>query len=194
MASTEQSDEEIWQSIRHGTMDELAQEIGRMCLYWSELEMDVSLFLMDLLNIEDVTSKNAVLGALDFRTKLELLLPMAFKRKPSDAWYVEVEKVVNHIANDLRSERNRIIHDSWIEMPGMNDPHRMRLQAKVVNVQARTKKLQLADYKAFTPKDVGLLYVKMIRARKTVSELDRRRRALDKRPDTPPIPRPQTTV
>jgi hypothetical protein len=171
MSLESQSDEEIWQSIRHRSMDELAQEIGRMCLYWSELETTVSLFLLKLCDIPDSTTKNVIFGALDFRSKLHALLPMAFSKKPDDDWYARVEKVVNQIDNDLRAERNRIIHDSWIEMPGSDGPHRMRIFGRVVNAQSRTKKLQLADYRPFTPKDVGVLYVQMIRARQLIEQL-----------------------
>jgi len=165
------SDEAIWQSIKHQTMDELAQEIGRLCMYWSELEMVIATLLAKLLTIEETVPKNIVIGALDFRGKLFALLPIAFHRKPSEAWYESLEDTVNLIDNQLRPERNRIIHDYWIEFPGEDDPHRMQIRAKVVKVQARTRQLELASYKPFTAKDVGLLYVQIIRAKERIEEL-----------------------
>lgn len=165
MSDTPTEEEALWKSIKHYSMDELAQEIGRLCMYWSELEMAISLLLSDLLRIEEAVPKNLILGALDFRSKLHMLLPLGFHRKPSDQWYADLNEHVNHIDNVLRPERNRIIHDYWIEMPGMDEPHRMQFTGRVVNEQSRTKKLELATYKPFTEKDVGLLYVKIIAAR-----------------------------
>ena len=169
-----QTDEETWEAIRHESMDELAQEIGRMCLYWSELEMEVTLALDALMNINDRVPRNILLGAMDFRTKLQVLLPVAFNCKINDHWYSELETVINIINGELRNERNRIIHDSWFEFPARDNSHkthRVRLYGKVVNKQSRTKELQLADYRPFGPKDVGLLYVRMIRARGRLSRL-----------------------
>lgn len=167
----QQTDEEAWQAIRHETMDELAQEIGRMCLYWSELEMGVTLALDQLMHGSERVVTNVVLGTMDMRSKLEALLPLAFNRRVNDHWYERVETVVNLINGDLRTERNRIIHDSWIEMPGKDEPHRMHLRGKVVKVQSRTRELKLADYRPFGPRDVGLLYVRMIRARTELNRL-----------------------
>lgn len=170
MSETPESDEEIWESIRHTSMDELAQEIGRMCLYWSELEMTVSVFLSRLLKIEDRISSNVVIGALDFRTKLAAVLPLAFDRKPNPKWYDDVEKIINHIDNVLRPERNRIIHDAWVSFPDRTS-HRLRIQGKVVNTQAFQKEIRLSDIRPFTPRDVGLLYAQMIRAGDAIRHL-----------------------
>jgi hypothetical protein len=165
------SDEEVWQAVRHETMDELAQEIGRMCLYWSELEMTVTLALNQLMQTSEPVVTNVLLGAMDLRGKIEALLPLAFHRRMNDHWYNEIEAIANLVNGELRTERNRIIHDSWIELPGRDEPHRMRLHGKVVKTQSRTRELKLADYRPFTPKDVGLLYVKMIRTQTRLHRL-----------------------
>lgn len=168
---SQKTDEEAWEAIRHESLDELAQEIGRMCLYWSELEMEVSLALDQLSAVQDRVVRNVFVGAIDFRAKLHALLPIAFDKRINDLWYENIEALVNHIDNDLRPERNRIIHDSWIEMPGRDEPHRMRIFGKVVKPQSRTRELRLADFRPFMPKDVGLLYVRMIRARANLSRM-----------------------
>lgn len=159
-----------WKPIAHPTLEAHAQEIGRLCIYWSELELYVTLFLIDLLDIEDKTSKNVIAGLLDFRAKLQTLLPMGFARKPSDDWYAGLEKAVNHIDNDLRPERNRMIHDTWTG-PEEGSSLRMQLSARVVNAQSRTKVLTLAVTKQVKAEDIGRLYEKVIAATDTINDL-----------------------
>jgi hypothetical protein len=159
-----------WKPIAHPTLEAHAQEIGRLCIYWSELELYVTLFLIDLLDIEDKTSKNVIAGLLDFRAKLQALPPMGFARRPSDTWYASLEKVVNHIDNDLRPERNRMIHDTWTG-PTEGSSLRMQLSAKVVNAQSRTKVLKLAVTKQVKSEDIGRLYEQVIAATDAINDL-----------------------
>ncbi len=169
---TEVPIDEPWKPIIHRTLDQHAQEIGRLCIYWSELEMYVSLFLNDLMAIEDKTSGNVVFGLLDFRSKLQTLLPMGFARKPTAEWYASLEKLVNHIDNDLRPERNRMIHDMWSgPFDGSGKSLRMQMTARVVNEQSRTKVLKLALTKTVTAEDIGRLYQKVIAATSSVNDL-----------------------
>lgn len=190
MDDTEQSDEERWEAIRHSSMDDLAQEIGRMCVYWSELERSVSVFVYVMLKIEDRISSNVVAGALDFRAKLHVALPLAFDRKPSDQWYKDVEQTINIIDNNLRPERNRIIHDTWVSLPGLDKALRMRIQGKVIRTQSRTQEIRLSDIRRFSAKDVGLLYVNMIKARESIDSLsfDYQRQSASLGISLPPIP------
>lgn len=178
-----------WNSIRHQSMDELAQEIGRLCMYWSELEFEIAVFLAALLDLNETVRRSLILGALDFRAKLTMLLPIGFKRKPTEHWYESLEKLVNHIDHDLRPERNRIIHDYWTQVPTADSPegvpHRITLIGRVIRPQARLQELKLGEVKPFTAKDVGVLYVSIIQAQTRMIAL--RHRLFP--PSLPPIPR-----
>src|SRR3546814_18122916 len=61
----------------------------------------------------DVCSSDlSIVNNMDMRDKIKGLLALGFLKKPSDDWYNELKTTINEIDNDLRPERNRMIHDS----------------------------------------------------------------------------------
>lgn len=149
------------------------------------------LALHQIMGIREPVLNNVLLGTMDLRTKLEVLLPLAFEKRVNDVCYAQLETTVNLINNDLRSERNRIIHDTFFQWPGANETHPMHLRGKVINVQSRTKEIKLADNKPFGPRDVGLLYVRMIRASQALSRLMFELKTYRPSTDLPAAPRPE---
>ena len=142
-------------------------QIGRLCTLWSSLELDVTVFLTVIVPFPDAPSKNALMGLMAFRDKLHALLALGFDKKPDDGWYDELAEVINNIDNSIRTERNRMVHDFWLSFSpeiGKAEIKRVQIRPRVVNVQARTKKLVLADTKPVTPAEIAGLCDKIIDA------------------------------
>jgi hypothetical protein len=193
MAGDEVDDDQIFKmvqntiaTIRSDPLDKHAQEIGRLCTTWSRLEVSLMSLLDALWAIPDRTLVNILMGALDMRGKVQVIIPLAFHRRPNDAWFDAVQTEMNTIDNVLRPERNRMVHDFWTVADGDTSANRFQFGARVVKDQ-RTKKLQLANIKDVSANDITLLTVAIARATGAV-DLLRERYAGP--PTLPRIPRP----
>jgi hypothetical protein len=134
----------------------VANRLGRLCMSWSHLELDLTLLLHSLMGVSDPTVNNTILGVMGLREKIQALHTIGFKRAPSRQWYDSLSKTLTMIDNDLRPERNRMIHDFWItDIDG--DLQRSRLNPRVVNVKSRTKAVQLSVNAKITPELMSLL-------------------------------------
>ena len=150
-----------------------ANRLGKLCVLWSSLELDVSLLLYTLTGTADVTVKNTLLGLMEFREKVRAVLAIGFKHKPSDDWYDRLQQTLHEIDERIRPERNRMIHDFWTDIPKDGSVRRMQITPKVVNVQSRQKQLIMAIAKPVTAKDISDLCKKIERASETIIKLDR---------------------
>ncbi len=167
MSEDDSVDQVIW-AIRQSPFDKHAQEIGRVCILWSQLELTMAGMLGDLMAIEDATVKNVVISSLDMRGKMQAILPIAFSKKRSDSWFSQLQTEINEIDNKLRPERNRLIHDYWIVMP--DTVHRMQHTATVVRDQ-RTQLLKLAEHVPVSVGDLLALQIKIAKASGRIQEL-----------------------
>ena len=195
MVGTDNLDDQLWQevertiaAIRADPLDAHAIEIGRLCLVWSRLEVSVMMLLDALLDIPDRTTVNILMGTLDFRGKLQALIPLAFSKKRNDAWFERLHEEVNNIDNALRTERNRMVHDFWTIEPG-SPARRMQLAPKVVKDQ-RDKKLTLANVKPVTPNEITLLIVRIAKAGGAIDLLFEEYRGQPTWPRIQPAPPP----
>jgi hypothetical protein len=142
-------------------------QIGRLCTLWSSLEFDIAVFLTVVAPFDDPAVKNVLMGSMDFRSKVHALLAIGFKKKPYDTWYDDLAGAINKIDNELRPERNRMVHDFWYTVPnqsGDEEVNRVQLRPKVVNVQSRTKQLILADMKPLPATEIAALCESIISA------------------------------
>lgn len=133
----EVSDEEIAASVRGAIahmrshpLDAHAQEIGRLCMLWGRLETAVTILLDMLMDISHRDTLNIILGVLDFRTKIQIAAPIAFSKKGNSAWFQKLQNELNSIDNDLRPERNRMIHDFWYAGIDGEPARRLQLGAR----------------------------------------------------------------
>ncbi|WP_065518296.1 hypothetical protein [Mesorhizobium amorphae] len=133
----------------------------------------MTLLLNTLTGIADPTTKNTLLGLMEFREKVRALLAIGFKHKPSDDWYDRLQQTLREIDEGIRPERNRMIHDFWTDLPQDGSVRRMQITPKIVNVQSRQKQLILSITKAVTPKDISDLSKRIERASEAVIKLDR---------------------
>ncbi|MBO6901850.1 MAG: hypothetical protein JJ864_10935 [Rhizobiaceae bacterium] len=167
-------------------------QIGRMCTLWSGLEWDVTLFLVTISNLEDATSKNVLMGAMEMRSKLNALAAIGFKRRLTKRWFERLSKSIRTINDELRIERNRIIHDFWHSVPdesGVEVITRTTLSAKVVKEPpSGEQKLQLAQFKPVKPSEISDLCDRIVEANITLNQL---RREYEWHPSgIPPLPKP----
>ena len=149
-------------SIRRHPLDAHAQEIGRLCMIWNRLELAVAILLDDLLDIQHRDTVNILMGALDFRAKVQIAAPLAFSKKKSLDWFERLQSELNSVDNDLRPERNRMVHDFWSGGGGL-PVNRTQLGARVVKDQ-RDKILKLATVKPVTADEITMLIVRVARA------------------------------
>jgi len=110
MSDSDSAEYEEWRT----KLTEHARAIGYVCIDWAWLELAVDAFVAQLMGLPIGSIEHRVSSAsTDFRAKLEILKALAHEKQLSADWFVEVEKVVNAIDNDIRPLRNRVVHDLW---------------------------------------------------------------------------------
>src|SRR3546814_17474159 len=114
------------------------------------------------MNHLEIDASASIVNNMDMRDKIKGLLALGFLKKPSDDWYNELKTTINEIDNDLRPERNRMIHDSWHNTG--DEAFRLTTYAKVSHVQARELALHFGEGKPIGPSDIWVLYIKVLRA------------------------------
>lgn len=125
------------------TLDQVATEIGRSSYWWSNIEHTLQGICVNLARFadEDLESEavwgvlSTVLSHMDVRQRIAVAKVLAAQGVDPDL-YGQIERLLNTIDNDLRSERNRFVHDHW----QMNDEAilRRRYGARVTRPQSRT--------------------------------------------------------
>lgn len=155
-------------------LDSHAIEIGRLCMAWSSLELDTTLLLSGLANFSSAHTKNILLGTMDLRQKISAIRALGFANKPDSQWYELLASTLSEIDDPIRSERNRMIHDFWTEVPnssGATDIRRAQITPKVVNTQSRTRELRLVNVKPVTAQDIIALCQDIYRVNATILDL-----------------------
>jgi hypothetical protein len=128
-------------------LERVTKAIGYICVYWAWLEDQIGEMILDLApldkhkllpkEIEQI--RDVFLVDADIRTKIKVLRAIAFIRKWDDAWFNQVDKILNKIDNDLRPKRNRAVHSSWfVPRPGRRLVRHSK-QAKLKKPQAFAK-------------------------------------------------------
>jgi hypothetical protein len=133
--------------IREHTM-----AIGHLCIYWAALEDELDSLLEVLIPLESENRvKETVAWSIDFREKIRILGTVGFIRKINDEWYARLEKELNRLDNELRTVRNRYIHDMWL---GMTTIVRRTRKPRVVRPQARQLALEIHEDKIIEADDI----------------------------------------
>lgn len=95
-------------------MQELATELGFICIYWGWIEDSLDTFITELAELEHDQIAQALTGNVDVRQKIHMAKALSFLRQDaSGEWYKHAIKTLNVIDNDLRPKRNRYIHAAW---------------------------------------------------------------------------------
>ena len=150
-------------------LGQIADKLGYLCLAWSWLELEINAMLCTLMHPSDLETAASVVNNMDMRDKFKALLAVGFVKKPSDEWYMELKTLVDQIDNDLRPERNRMVHDSWHNAG--DEAFRLTTYAKVSYVQARELALHFGEGKPTTPVDISVLFIEVLAAGGHLDEL-----------------------
>ena len=140
----------------------VAKYLGYVCMAWSWLELTVDATLVTLLEPSDLDSSAAVVYNMDQRDKCRAVLALGFIKKPSDEWYSELKTLISEIDNDLRNERNRMVHDSWHHTP--DGIFRLTNYAKVSREQARQYAIHFGEGKTVSPAELRTLMIMIFAA------------------------------
>ena|ERR1051325_2273963 len=138
-----------------------AETLGFLVMWWSSLEIDLDRSIMLLLQAEGLRPgglHHEIVGHIDFREKLQILRSVAFRIKPTQKWFSDVDKLLNHIDNELRPERNRMIHDRWFYgHPIIAEPMvRRTASPRLRRPQSRQQVLE-REAKRIAPEDIWRL-------------------------------------
>jgi len=123
----------------------LATKLGYLVISWSHLEDAADMLFSTLMLWNEPVDEihETVRHQLDFRDKLNLIKTLAFARDPDSDWFNRVEKLVNVIDNELRVERNALVHGRWnVDLDGTVKRHR-RSRPVVAYKQSRRRHLAL---------------------------------------------------
>ena len=118
--------------------DDLYRAIGRVVYEWAWLENAIASLVFDLSALQSpnfyedagVGRVATVFNAnLDVRTNITIAQNLAHDVRDTPGFFEKVEAALNPIANEMRNERNRFVHDSWFVTGGR--PHRIKTGSRV---------------------------------------------------------------
>lgn len=99
-------------------LEDYATAIGYICILWAEIESEIDDLLRILTPFPDHKISASYAANIDIRGKIQILLAVGFMKQRSKEWFDLLQRVLNIIDNELRSERNRNVHDAWIKHRG----------------------------------------------------------------------------
>jgi hypothetical protein len=140
---------------------ETAQALGHLVMIYSGLERTLSRFLGIMLQLS-YPAGDAVLGNIDARTTIKVIRAYGFARRPNDKWYDDLDETLKTIDNQLRDERNRMVHDLWV----LADTGMIRVNPKPHFIQSQGKQPREMhrDQPTITVSDINALTVKVMQA------------------------------
>lgn len=155
-------------------LDDRAVELGRMCVAWSALELDVAVFLASLGEFRDPQTKNIVVGSMDFRRRVSALRAIAFCRRVNDEWFKKLDRVLGNIEGRMHEMRNRMVHDFWTEVgTEAADVHRMELKPSVPKKGDGRRELKLANIEPVSVDDIKAFCENILKANAELRELEK---------------------
>lgn len=140
---------EIIRSLNASPVKDHADAIGMVCVLWGKLEMHLDILLVGLLD-SDPKVMAAVLPNMKMREKINTIEVIGYEKRPSQDWYSQLKKSLSEINTTLRSKRNRLVHDYWLETG--DKVLQVQMLAKVVKPQSRQT---LAIYDKISETSVG---------------------------------------
>jgi len=112
-----------------------ATELGMIVVLWSRLELQLDILLLGLMEVKEPEAASIILGSMDLKNKVTAILALGFHRKPSDAWFADLKKLMDEINGSLRNKRNSHMHDYWLGSE--DEAFRLNTTPKVKRPQSR---------------------------------------------------------
>ena len=132
--------------------------LGDCVMAWSHVEVSTDTAVRSLFFMSGLTDDAAEMIALNLglREKCSIIASLAYLHRPNDRWLSNVLSVANTISNDLRNQRNRILHDTWT-IEGTGQLHRKRRSAlRVGRPQSREFELVIPSAEPADTTDIHL--------------------------------------
>ncbi len=146
-----------------------AHAIGLVCITWNNLENSLNVALAVFSGLAGQKTAAAILNNADMRDKWKMHDAVGILVKPSDEWYDRLKEVINRSDNELRNERNRMVHDQWSE--AQTEIIRRTSMAKIVREQARQFALKTHDSRTVTEDDIWHLVIAIVAQSGYLAEL-----------------------
>jgi len=112
----------------------------------------VDFILQALVPLGEGAVSDSITHNVDIRAKLQMSKALGFIKKPSAKWFGDLEKCLNIIDNDLRTKRNRMVHDSWIV--SSDAVIKMQKVAQIIKPQSRQTELQTRKETPVTSEEI----------------------------------------
>lgn len=134
-----------------------AESIGEMCNEWAHLEQWVERLFLAIGGWDyRLPNASVMVGCLDFRDQIRAAKAGAVNRFPNGPFLTVTIDCLDYIDNELRSARNRCIHDIWA-------PAKDGVGAMRINVIARIGKEPGTGQWAVKPWDNHYFKVETVR-------------------------------
>jgi hypothetical protein len=153
-----------------------AEALGFLVMFWGWLEAEINKIVIKLLETRNMYYE--IVGHIDFREKLQIIKSVAFAAThnvipaPTEnvEWFDRLEGIVNLIDNELRPNRNRMIHDMWIGKSGSDELVRFGFTPKLKIPQSRRRTLE-RDIVPISAAEIWTFCIRVRQAQNDLSEL-----------------------
>jgi hypothetical protein len=140
------------------SLDRVYYAIGQTCDWWSTLEHlvhDLCLHLAQCLSpdfAKSATNAPLHIALTNMGIRERIATAKAFASQAPTAepgFYSRLESLLNRLDNELRSERNRYVHDLWMLSDAGNGIERIQQRTIVTRPQSHQISLEIDTIKAF---------------------------------------------
>jgi hypothetical protein len=144
--------EQLIEELSKLTTKGMVDFIGRCVIAWSAAERGLESLLVNLLFSRGLPSQDAkvVVANLDLRERARITIGLAYQANLSRKRVLAIEKLANRMSDDLRTRRNRLLHDSWSISRGLISK-RASTGTKLARPQAWQLDLLVPDYEPVEP-------------------------------------------
>lgn len=127
--------------------------IGSVCMEWASLELMLEEFAAILSLVKEKKIEEIVFGNSDIKSKILVVKGLVVARNLDKEWTAACIKYLDYLDNNLRPQRNNIVHSHWI-IPNKKLTRTMR-KTKLKRPQAYQLRLETVEETNMTPKQIS---------------------------------------
>jgi hypothetical protein len=90
----------------------IQEALGNVVVLWSNVEAELARAILNLGYLADLEAAKLLVAELDVRSRISALKGICYIEM-NDSDFDEAEEWLNHLDGNLRTHRNRLIHDEW---------------------------------------------------------------------------------
>lgn len=149
--------------------------LGHCIVAWSFVERSIEHSLIILLVGSGLPEEEATIVAttMDVRDRVSLCAALGYKMAPKEPWFREMIALHNHATNELRNQRNRLLHDAW-SIDGPRLARRSSSKPRLARPQSRELELVLPSFKPVTDDEIREFFDACTKATDDISEMNKR--------------------